>query len=708
MIKSIITSCAVVLLLASSNILHAKSATIHSDAKRGLVPTDYFDFVFLSDTQVSPANGDVLFVKTTVNDDASGRDTQLYKATLDGDVMPFTHGTNDYSPRWSPNGKQIAFMRLAGSDAAAQSPQIFVIPSNGGEARQITFLDESISSFMWMPDAKQMLLTLNVSPKIPDKSTDEDSDSKTHAEPASSRAEPDIVVVTKPRYIRNGSGYLDDKRQHLFLFDIESQALTQLTSGADWNVRNPALSHDGQTVYFDAIKNGLEYTGNDDSDIFALDIAKQTIVPLQTGPAIQSNLVLAPNHRDYVYIQREDTYAQSELVIANFEDKTIQVLTADFDRNVTQAMWSADSKTLFFVTQDAGANRLFSVDVASGKVEPIPVQKSNQKQDIQGQDGKARGQYSIRNAALVAGATTTTSAVFTIESATELPELYRFDLSDRSLTQITRFNHALLENKHLSPAHELWFTNEKNTQVQGFVHRPVGFESDQTYPLILNIKGGPGGMWGHQWFHENQIYAAKGYAVAYVNYRGSTGYGIVHSQAVRLDYGGADYEDNMQFLDVVLAQNPWIDPKRLYVTGGSHGGFLTNWITTKTDRFKAAVTQRSVSSWISEAGTQEFTPDMMTKEFGGDLWTNFAYYWDRSPLQFANKVQTPTLIIHSDADMITPLGQGQEWFYALKANDVPVEMVIFKGETHSLSRSGKPTNLVERIERIVDWFERYQ
>jgi dipeptidyl aminopeptidase/acylaminoacyl peptidase len=202
------------------------------------------------------------------------------------------------------------------------------------------------------------------------------------------------------------------------------------------------------------------------------------------------------------------------------------------------------------------------------------------------------------------------------------------------------------------------------------------------------------------------MYAAKGYAVAYVNYRGSNGYGIAHSKAVRLDYGGADYQDNIQVLDVVLSQSAWIDDQKLYLTGGSHGGFLTNWITTKTDRFKVAVTQRSISPLLSEAGTQEFTPKQMNAEFGGNLWTNFDYYWDRSPLQFANKKSTPTLIIDSDGDMITPIGQGKEWFYALKANGAPTEMVVFKGENHSLSRSDTPTNLVERLDRILEWFER--
>ncbi|WP_330087570.1 alpha/beta hydrolase family protein [Alkalimonas mucilaginosa] len=228
-----------------------------------------------------------------------------------------------------------------------------------------------------------------------------------------------------------------------------------------------------------------------------------------------------------------------------------------------------------------------------------------------------------------------------------------------------------------------------------------------SYPLILNIKGGPGGMWGHQWFHEFQMMAAAGYAVVFTNYRGSTGYGYAHQHAVHADYGGVDFRDNMAVLDHVLQQHDWLDSSRLYITGGSHGGFLTNWITTQTDRFKAAVTQRSVSNWLSEAGTQQYPPNSMRREFAGTIWQNFELYWNRSPLKYANQVSTPTLIIHSTEDHITPIGQGEEWFYALKANDVPVEMVVFKGEGHSLSRNGTPINLVERLKRILAWFERY-
>lgn len=214
-------------------------------------------------------------------------------------------------------------------------------------------------------------------------------------------------------------------------------------------------------------------------------------------------------------------------------------------------------------------------------------------------------------------------------------------------------------------------------------------------------------MWGHLWSHEFQMLAAKGYAVYFVNFRGSTGYGYDFQKTVRFDYGGVDYRDNMQGLDDLLKRIDWIDSERLGVTGGSHGGFLTNWVITQTDRFKAAVTQRSISNWISAHGEQDFTPRQMRIEFNGTPWENYDLYWDRSPLKYANKIKTPTLIIHSDQDYRCPLGQAQELFYALKIHNVPTEMIIFKGENHGLSRTGKPVNLVERINRLIGWFDKY-
>ncbi|AOT10631.1 S9 family peptidase [Pseudoalteromonas luteoviolacea] len=670
-----VSSTSLLLLSMTLSVWHS-SVAAKNEEKTGLVPEDYFDFVYIKSPQISPSNDDILFVKQTVNADASGRNNQIFKVDKRGVVSEFTQGKRDSSPKWSHNGSKVAFIRSVDGQS-----QVFVMPAHGGEAKAVTSLERSLSGFEWFPSGDKLLLSLSVE-------YDGDSENNKSTDDSKKRAEPDTVIVKHAKYISNGAGYLSDKRTHLFEFDIKTKALTQLTSGASWNANDPVISKDGSSVYFHANKTGHEYEGDQNSDIFRLDIASKRITAITNHPHNQFSASLSSESEKIVYLHTEEAYEQVDLMWLAKNAKKPVNLTKDFDRDAKPAIWSADNKHLYFTANDHGAHRLFSVSVESGEVKRL----LNKNQKV--------GNLAVSNSGQF--------LVFTAESSTELPALYRLDLGNNKVSKLTSFNDKLRAKKILSPAEEIWFENEKGMKVQGFIHKPLNFDKHKSYPVILNIKGGPGGMWGHQWFFENQMYAAEGYAVVYVNYRGSSGYGVAHSQAVRKDYGGADYQDNIQFLDNVLAKNTWMNKDQLFVTGGSHGGFLTNWITTKTDRFKAAVTQRSVSSWISEAGTQEYTPNQMTVEFGGHLWNNFNAYWYRSPLKYADKVSTPTLIIHSDADMITPIGQAQEWFYALKVNKVPVEMVIFKGETHSLSRSGKPTNLVARIEHILAWFERYK
>jgi dipeptidyl aminopeptidase/acylaminoacyl peptidase len=244
-------------------------------------------------------------------------------------------------------------------------------------------------------------------------------------------------------------------------------------------------------------------------------------------------------------------------------------------------------------------------------------------------------------------------------------------------------------------------------ELEGFLPKPVGFEPERRYPLVLNIKGGPGGMWGHQWFHEFQMLAAAGYAVVFTNYRGSTGYGHAFQSAVRLDYGGADYRDNMLLLEAALARHDWIDAERLFVTGGSHGGFLTNWITTQTDRFRAAVTQRSTTNRYNLFGTSDLVWSYSEWEFDGLPFDNVDFYFERSPISHVERVSTPLLILHSERDYRCPIEQAEQLYFALKRLRRTVEFVRFPEESHNLSRSGRPDRRRERLRRISGWFGRF-
>ena len=242
--------------------------------------------------------------------------------------------------------------------------------------------------------------------------------------------------------------------------------------------------------------------------------------------------------------------------------------------------------------------------------------------------------------------------------------------------------------------------------IDGFLVKPVGWQPGKKYPMVLSIHGGPAGQYGVDWYHEFQVYAAKGWAVFFCNPRGSTGYGQKFERGIVNNWGGMDYQDIMAGVDAALKQNPWIDADRLGVTGGSYGGFMTNWIVGHTTRFKAAVTLRSVSNFISDDGTRDGAYGH-EDDFKGFLFDDFDQYWNASPLKYARNVKTPTLVLHSDNDYRVPLEQGEQWFRALKHYGVNAELVIFPRENHNLTRTGEPKHLVESLNWQCYWFDRF-
>ncbi|HEV2666465.1 MAG TPA: S9 family peptidase, partial [Blastocatellia bacterium] len=296
--------------------------------------------------------------------------------------------------------------------------------------------------------------------------------------------------------------------------------------------------------------------------------------------------------------------------------------------------------------------------------------------------------------------------VYTVNDFKRLDDLYISDLDGKNERQLTRLNQALWKQLQLADVERFTYKGADNWDVDGFIVKPIGWQEGKKYPLILNVHGGPAGMYGVDWFHEFQVYAAKGYGVLYTNPRGSTGYGQKFERGIFGEWGGKDYQDVMNGVDAALKRYAWIDSDKLGVTGGSYGGFMTNWIVGHTDRFKAAVTLRSVVNFISDEGTRDGAYGHKD-DFGGDLFEKFDLYWDRSPLKYAKNVKTPTLILHSDNDFRVPLEQGEQWFRALKHYGVTTEIVMFPRENHNLTRTGEPKHLVESLNWQLYWFARF-
>lgn len=647
--------------------------------------SDYYNLKELGSLALSN-NGELLaFEQAEVSDDRRSRQRSIWLHRL-GEAAPFqfTSGKNDSSPLFSPNGKHMLFHGSRPSSTANGDPVngLYRISTQGGEASLLLHLEQaSIRNVEWYPDNERLLLTLSHKPEV----TDPRAKAEKDKEP-----KPDSDFVQYAEYKRQG-GYRDERRTTLWQYHIASDTLTRLAADFEYDMNSATLSPNGEHIAFTANRHPQARDGAFASDI--LLISNNKISTVKTGELYAAQPVWL-NNTELAYVQRSDSYAAPEVHLTNIYGTTDAVLASRMDHRPSQLVLAHNA--LWFIADHRGSRALFKLALDGSGYEEVTGNGYSLSSLVASANGS---QWAwLRN-----NEVTPVELVRATASATKAPS--------NSVASLYNPNEILLANLHLTPYERFTTVTSDGQELDVFFLPPTApaeTNNSTKTPLVLNIKGGPGGMWGHQWFPENQLLAGRGYAVAFVNYRGSTGYGYDYQNSVRLDYGGVDYRDNIAALDAVLARYNWLAEDRQFITGGSHGGFLTNWATTQTNRFRAAVTQRSVSNWISEAGTQAFPPLSMQQEFGGTLWENFDYYWNRSPLQFANQVTTPTLIIHSTSDHITPIGQGEEWFYALKANNVPVEMVVFRGEGHGLSRSGRPVNLVERMNQIVDWFDRYR
>jgi dipeptidyl aminopeptidase/acylaminoacyl peptidase len=288
----------------------------------------------------------------------------------------------------------------------------------------------------------------------------------------------------------------------------------------------------------------------------------------------------------------------------------------------------------------------------------------------------------------------------------KLDDVYVAALDGSSERQLTHTNAALWNEVEPASVERVPYKSSDGWDIDGFLVKPVGFDPSKKYPMVLSVHGGPAGQYGVDWYHEFQVYAAKGWAVFFTNPRGSTGYGQKFERGIVNNWGGMDYQDVMAGVDAVLKTNPWIDTNLLGVTGGSYGGFMTNWIVGHTTRFKAAVTLRSISNFVSDDGTRDGAYGH-EEDFKGPLFENFDQYWEASPLKYAKNVKTPTLILHSDNDFRVPIEQGEQWYRALKHNGVTSEIVFFPRENHNLTRTGEPKHLVESMKWQLYWFDKY-
>jgi acylaminoacyl-peptidase len=638
---------------------------------RRLELDDLIRFVTVSDPQLSPSLDKVAFVAAKCDEEIDDYSSAIWIVNrIDGEVLTFLSGHKDHHPRWSHDGKRLLFLTKRDLKSGAKGFALWIARIDGGEPVLVTKTEAGVEHPRWGHDDQKIFFLSNVG-----------------------EADEDVKVIDRIPIWSDASGFTYHQRRHLNMVDAASGVVTRLTEG-EMNVVCMAPSNRGQLVAYAASTDDRDPRR---MDVFLYDLGSDEHVKIVSGFSVES-LCWSPDDSHIAFLGSDlgRGYATHTSIWAMPAHKEpAENLTEGLDRGcarrayydlrspfacIPEPVW--DGGDIYFPVSDGGRFNLYRIGFEDREIEPVVA-----------------GDFSIEEFSVRSGV-----VAYTSTTPTRPAEVYAWDGTREA--RLTRFNDPLLSTIDRHSPSRFEFKASDGHLIEGWIIRPHGLAEGERRPAILDIHGGPKSKFGYSFMLELQLYSAAGYAVIYVNPRGSDGYSAEFAD-IRGAYGTRDYRDIMEAVDYVTSAYPFVDPDRIGVTGLSYGGFMTNWIVTHTDRFKAAVSQNGICNWTSFFGTTDigfyFAPD----QIGEDPWSNEKGYRDASPLSYAPNVSTPVMFVHSLEGYRCWIDQSIQFYTALKSLGKQARLVLFMEGSHVFRSLAKPSIRKKRLEHIIGWFDEH-
>ena len=665
--------------------LALSTAAKAADDPRILQPRDVFDLEWADNPALSPDGSRVVYQRNHYDVMKDRRRSHLWLLDVEGNRhRPLTSGQgSDGAAVWSPNGDRIAWV-----SARDGSAQIWVRWMDTGQTAVLTQLTEGPEGLAWSPDGRTLAFTMRVP-------ADTRPLAKLPPKPKGAEWAPEVKVIETLGYRFDGAGYIEPGFDHVFVLPAEGGAPRQLTRGEFQHNGAPVWSRDGRSLF--VVSNHAKDWQLDpvDSEIYRVDVDSGKVEALTARDGQDGAPALSPDGKRLAYVGWDDKklgYQQTQLYVLDLASGQSHAITGDFDAEVTAPQWSGDGRGIYFGYERHGEGRIGFVSAGGGRIEDVATDFG----------GTAMGRPYGGGNFSVAG----THVAYT-RGTVDRPSDVAVVSRGGKARVLTDLNRDVLAHKRLGAVEELWVKSSADgLDVQGWIVKPPQFAEGRKYPLLLEIHGGPYQNYGPRFAPETQLYAAAGYVVLYVNPRGSTSYGQAFADRIEHDYPGRDYDDLMSAVDAAIAKG-YVDPQRLYVTGGSGGGVLTAWIVGHTDRFRAAVVAKPVINWTSFVLTADFYPFFTQYWFAKAPWEEGAQenYWKRSPLAYVGNVKTPTMLITGESDHRTPISETEQYYQALKLRQIDTAMVRIPGASHGIN--ARPSHMLAQVLNTLGWFERY-